>query len=118
MDTPFTDAEREFLRGQRCGRLVSVDAASRPHLSLALYQMQGDLVVAGGVDLTLTPAWADIRRRGRAVFVVDELTPGEPARARGVRIDGGATVDASRARPVIRLRPEHVHSWGLDGRPA
>lgn len=112
MDDPFTPAEREFLRGQRCGRLVNVDGASGPHLSLVLYQMHGDVLVLGGVDLKLTPAWADVQRRGRAVLVVDELVPGPEPVARGVRLDGAAVAEGG-ARPVVRLRPEHVHSWGL-----
>jgi pyridoxamine 5'-phosphate oxidase family protein len=113
MADPFTAAEREFLRGQRCGRLVNVDPGSGPHVSLVLYQMHGDELVLGGVDLRLAPAWADVRRRGRAVLVVDELASGPEPVARGVRLDGPATADDSRARPIVRLRPEHIHSWGL-----
>jgi hypothetical protein len=47
-------------------------------------------------------------------MVVDEIVAGDPARARGVRLEAAASVDASRPRPVLRLRAENVRSWGLD----
>lgn len=112
MATLFTDAQREFLRAQRCGRLLTVDPVTGPAASPVLYQMHGDVVVGGGVDLAATPAWDDLRR-GRAVFVVDEIVPGEPPRSRGVRLEAAAVLDAGPARPVVRLRAERVEGWGF-----
>jgi hypothetical protein len=114
VDTLYTPAERGFLRAQLTGRLLTAAPGEGPELSAVLNQMHGDEVVAGGVDLTRTPAWADIQRCGRAVLVVDELVAGNPARSRGVRVEASASVDASRPRPIVRLRPESVRSWGLD----
>ena len=113
MDSPYTPAQRGFLRAQQTGRLLTV-ASDGPELTTVLYQMSGDVVVAGGVDLTRTAAWADVGRRGRAVLVVDEIVPGNPPRSRGVRLEGSATVDADRPRPVLRLCAESVRSWSLE----
>lgn len=85
-----------------------------PQLTTVLYQLNGDVVVAGGVELSGTPAWADVRRCGRAVLVVDEIVAGNPARSRGVRVEASATADATTPRPVLRLRVESVLSWGLE----
>ena len=114
VDTPFTQAQREFLRAQQCGRLLTVGPGEGPQLTTVLYQLNGDVVVAGGVELSGTPAWADVRRCGRAVLVVDEIVAGNPARSRGVRVEASATADATTPRPVLRLRVESVLSWGLE----
>ncbi len=114
MDCLYTAAERTFLRAQQSGRLLSAAPAEGPELTAVLYQMHGDVVVAGGFDLVATPAWAEAERSGRAVLVVDEIVAGNPARSRGVRLDASATVDTSCPRPVLRLRPEGVRSWGLN----
>lgn len=114
MDSPYTPAQRGFLRAQQCGRLLTVAPGEGPQVTTVLYQLNGDVVVAGGVDLTGTPAWADVQRCGRAVLVVDEIVAGYPARSRGVRLEANATVDATTPRPVLRLRAERVRSWGLD----
>jgi pyridoxamine 5'-phosphate oxidase family protein len=114
VDSLYTPAQRGFLRAQQSGRLLTVAPGGAPEATPVLYQMNGDVVVAGGVDLTCTPAWDDVRRHGRAVLVVDEIVAGSPARSRGVRLEAVATVDSTRPRPILRLHAEHVRSWGLE----
>ena len=52
------------------------------------------------------------RRSGRAAIVVDDLASVDPWRPRGIEVRGRAeAVDGD--RPLIRIRPDRVVSWGL-----
>ena len=69
------------------------------------------MIEVGGIDLARTKKFHDIARTGRAALVIDDVLP--PWRPRGVEIRGRAEAVAA-PRPVIRIHPERVVSWGLD----
>lgn len=73
---------------------------------------ESEVVEVGGIDLTATKKFRDVARTGRAALVVDDVLP--PWHPRGVEIRGRAEAVGGDA-PRIRIHPERIVSWGLDG---
>lgn len=119
----FTEKEIEYLRGQRLGRLATVDERGAPHIAPVGFRYNADLEVIdiGGRDLARTKKYRDARATGRAAFVVDDVLP--PWRARGVEVrgraetlgeGGGGAKDGGFAGELIRIHPERIVGWGID----
>jgi pyridoxamine 5'-phosphate oxidase family protein len=53
-------------------------------------------------------------RSGRAAIVVDDLASVEPWRPRGIEVRGRAEA-LKDPRPLIRIHPERIVSWGIGG---
>jgi PPOX class probable F420-dependent enzyme len=142
----FTEAERRYLDGASLGRLATADADGRPHVIPVCFALQEGTVVTpidekpkrGDPDELRRSR--DIRENPRVSLVVDHyasdwsnlgwvqvrgtaghVTPGEPSHAGAVSALR-ATYDqyASHAlseRPIIRIDPGRVLSWGTLDRP-
>lgn len=118
----FTDAEIEYLRGQRLGRLATVDEKGIPHVVPVSFRYNAELgsIDVGGHRLAKSKKYRDIRATGKAAFVVDDVLP--PWRPRGVEVrgraeslgEGGRGVNAGFDEEVIRLYPERIVGWGID----
>jgi pyridoxamine 5'-phosphate oxidase family protein len=65
------------------------------------------------MDLANTKKFRDVRRTGRASIVIDELISVDPWQPRGIEIRGSAEAIED-ARPLIRIHPERVISWGIE----
>ena len=111
----FTDNELAYLASQRLGRLATVGADGTPHVVPVGFRVdpERDVVEIGGARLAGTKKFRDVRRHGRAAFVVDDLASTDPWRPRGVEIRGRA--EAVEDPAVIRIVPERIRGWGLDG---
>jgi PPOX class F420-dependent enzyme/OxyR family protein len=73
-----------------------------------------DAIDIRGFDFEQTRKFRDVKRSGRAAIVVDDLASASPWRPRGVEVRGRAeAIDGP--GPLIRLHPERVVSWGIDG---
>ncbi len=140
---PYTEAERAYVEGARVGRLATADHRGRPNVVPLCYAMVGDALVspldekpkAGDVrdlrrvrDIEANPhvavvvdeyseTWADlawVQVRGRARLV----EPADEKHARGVaalREKYPQYADhALEERPLVRISPGHVRSWGLE----
>jgi pyridoxamine 5'-phosphate oxidase family protein len=111
----FTRAELAYLRGERrLARLATVGSDGTPHITPVGVGLgaEGRVIEIGGVDLARTKKFRDIARTGRAALVVDDVLP--PWRPRGIEIRGAAEA-VQDPQPVIRIYPERVVTWGLDG---
>jgi pyridoxamine 5'-phosphate oxidase family protein len=112
----FSDAELAYLReGRRLGRVATVGADGTPHVVPVGFRYNGeqDSIDVGGHDFARTKKFRDVKRSGRAAIVVDDLASTNPWRPRGVEVRGRAeAIDGS--RPLIRIHPERVRSWGID----
>lgn len=118
----FTEAEIEYLRGQRLGRLATVDEKGIPHVVPVSFRYNAELgsIDVGGRGLAKSKKYRDIRATGKAAFVVDDVLP--PWRPRGVEVrgraealdEGGRGVNAGFDEEVIRLYPERIVGWGID----
>jgi pyridoxamine 5'-phosphate oxidase family protein len=119
----FTPDELDYLDAQPLGRLATVDAQGAPQNNPVGFQVDrgtGDILI-GGLDLTRTRKFRNVRGNPHVAFVVDDLVSTSPWRVRGVEIRGvaAANVDVDPPRPgmsraLIRIAPTWVGSWGID----
>ena len=117
-ESRFTEAEREYLsQPLRLGRLATVGADGTPHVVPVgvFLEATRDVIDVSGRELEKTKKFRDVQRIGRAAIVVDDLASVDPWLPRGIEIRGRA--EAIRwPVPRIRIHPERIVSWGLEGR--
>jgi pyridoxamine 5'-phosphate oxidase family protein len=116
--SPFTDRELDYLserRPERLGRIATVGKGGTPHVVPVGWRFNGELdsIDVGGMDLARTKKFKDVRRNGRASIVIDELESIDPWRPRGIEVRGRAEAIEGE-RPLIRIHPERIVSWGLE----
>lgn len=116
----FTQAELRYLAGGRqLGRIATVGADGTPHVVPVawIYNAARDTIDIGGNELEESKKFRDVARSGRAAIVIDDLGSIEPWRPRAVEVRGRAEAIAL-PTPLIRIHPERIVSWGLEGRPS
>jgi pyridoxamine 5'-phosphate oxidase family protein len=111
----FSDRELAYLHGERrLGRLATVGKDGTPHVVPVgwRYDERHGSIDVGGHDFERTKKYRDVRRSGRAAIVVDDLASTTPWRPRGIEVRGRAeALDGD--RPLIRIHPDRIVSWGL-----
>jgi pyridoxamine 5'-phosphate oxidase family protein len=118
----FTQNELDYLNGggmRRLARLATVGRDGTPHVVPVgfSYDPQRDAIDIRGHELERTKKFRDVERTGRAAIVVDDLESIDPWRPRGVEVRGRA--EAIRwPKPMIRIHPERVVSWGIERQAA
>lgn len=113
----FSEAELAYLLGdRRLGRLATVGRDGTPHVVPVgwSYNAEQDTIDVGGRDFARTKKFRDVVRSGRAAIVVDDLAGTDPWRPRAVEVRGRAEA-IHEPRPLIRIRPDRVISWGVEG---
>ena len=113
---PFTDLEREYLAdGMKLARIATVGEDGTPHVVPVGWWVDPLLGVieVRGRDLTATKKFRDVAARGRAAIVIDDLASTDPWRPRGIEVRGRAQA-LEEDRPVIRIHPERIVSWGIE----
>jgi pyridoxamine 5'-phosphate oxidase family protein len=111
----FTEDERKYLSERRLGRIATVGKDGTPHVVPVgwRYNPERESIDVGGRDFAQTKKFRDARRSGRAAIVIDDLASTDPWRPRGIEVRGRAeTLDG--ARPLIRIHPERIVSWGIE----
>lgn len=111
----FTDRELEYLSERRLGRIATVGRDGTPHVVPVgwRYDPDRDAIEVGDRDFASTKKFKDVRRSGRAAIVIDDLASTDPWRPRGIEVRGAAeAVDGD--RPLIRIQPRRIVSWGLE----
>jgi pyridoxamine 5'-phosphate oxidase family protein len=120
----FTDNELEYLLTEfdhlvterRLGRLATVGKDGTPHVVPVgwSYNAEHDAIDIPGFENERTKKFRDVARSGRAAIVVDDLASFDPWRPRGVEVRGRAET-VREGRPLIRIHPERIVSWGIEG---
>ncbi len=114
----FTEDELSYLLGgRRLARVATVGADGTPHVVPVGWSFNAELdaIEIGGRDFAQTKKFRDVQRHARAAVVIDDVASTEPWRPRGLEVRGRAeAVEAPRA--LIRILPERIVSWGVDGR--
>jgi len=112
----FTVHEREYLAAQPLGRISTSSPSGQPDVAPVTFELEADAtIVVGGLDLPKTLKYRNLARNPLVAFVVDDLASTQPWRPRGVKIHGTARLDTGAdGRPVIRITPGTVWSWGLN----
>ena len=119
----FRQAEIEFLKSQRLGRLATVNTAGEPHVVPVgfRYNDETDTIDIGGHNIAATKKFRDVGRTGRAAFVVDIVLP--PWQPKGIEVrghaetfpSGGEVIGPQFGPEMIRIYPERIISWGIEG---
>jgi len=110
----FNEAELAYLEGQRLARIATVSAKGEPDVAPVGFRVEGDVLVVGGLDLTKTRKYYNVKSTRRASLVVDDLASVDPWRPRLVKVTGSAEIgNDDRGKPTIILHPETVWSFGL-----
>ena len=113
----FSQAELAYLSngGRRLGRIATVGKDGTPHVVPVgwSYNAEQDAIDVGGRQNERTKKFRDVARSGRAAIVIDDLASTDPWHPRAVTIRGRAEA-VTGPRPLIRIHPERIVSWGLD----
>jgi pyridoxamine 5'-phosphate oxidase family protein len=121
--TRFTDAETEYLNGQRLGRLATVSPDGTPQNNPVGFTLKHELgtIDVFGLNLAASRKFRNVAVSGRAAIVVDDVVSLDPWQVRGVEVRGTAEaldgVDppiAQQSRQVIRIHPRRIISWNVD----
>lgn len=113
----FTEAELRYLSGgQQLGRIATVGADGNPHVVPVgwIYNAARDTIDVGGHELERSKKFRDVARTGRAAIVIDDIETYDPWRPRGIEVRGRGEAIAL-PTPLIRVHPERIVSWGLEG---
>ena len=114
----FTDAEIRYLAGGRqLGRIATVGADGTPHVVPVawIYNAASETIDVGGSELERTKKFRDVERSGRAAIVIDDLESTDPWRPRGIEVRGRGEA-ITLPTPLIRIHPERIVTWGIEGR--
>jgi pyridoxamine 5'-phosphate oxidase family protein len=114
----FSERELDYLRGERrLARIATVGKDGTPHVVPVGWRYNADqeTIDVGGVDFAKTKKFRDVKRNGRAAIVIDDLASTDPWVPRGVEVRGNAEA-VNGDRPMIRIHPERVVSWGIESR--
>lgn len=109
----FSEEEISYLDGGGLlGRLATVGRDGTPHIAPVGFTRNGDAIDIGGYDMEKSKKFRDVEASGRGAFVVDDVRSRSPWRPRGVEVRGRAEA-INGERPLIRIHPERIVSWGL-----
>jgi pyridoxamine 5'-phosphate oxidase family protein len=121
----FTEAEIEYLKSQRIGRLATVSEKGWPHVVPCRfrYNEETDTLEIGGGNFGKSKKFRDATRTGRVAFVVDDAP--EPRKPRGIEVRGTVEVITEGGDQImkgwdpehIRVSPTYIASWGIDTDP-
>lgn len=113
----FSKAELAYLRDgeMRLGRIATVGQDGTPHVVPVgwTYNAEHDAIDVAGRQNERTKKFRDVMRSGRAAIVIDDLASTDPWHPRAVTIRGRAEA-VTDPRPLVRIHPDRVVSWGLD----
>jgi pyridoxamine 5'-phosphate oxidase family protein len=118
----FTEAESDYLRSQRLGRLATIQPDGNPQVKPVGYRHNPELdtIDVLGFNLAASQKFRNIARNGRAALVIDDIISTDPWRVRFLEIRGTAeAVPATDdGRPaLIRLHPARILSFGIEEPP-
>ena len=113
----FTEAEIRYMTGGRqLGRIATVGADGTPHVVPVawIYNAARDTIDVGGHNLERSKKFHDVARTGRTAIVIDDLASSDPWLPRAIEVRGRGEAIAL-PTPLIRIHPERIISWGLEG---
>jgi pyridoxamine 5'-phosphate oxidase family protein len=113
----FSEHELAYLLGERrLARIATVGKDGTPHVVPVgwTYNPKHDTIDVRGHDLERTKKYRDVQRTGRAALVVDDIASVDPRHVRGVEVRGRAEA-IREPGALMRIHPERIVSWGLDG---
>ncbi|MCA2227807.1 PPOX class F420-dependent oxidoreductase [Nonomuraea aurantiaca] len=120
----FTQAELDYLAGQRLGRLATVSPAGHVQnnpVGFFVDAASGTITI-GGHALGASKKFRNVQQGSTVSFVVDDLASVDPWVVRGIEIRGSAVALTDHEPPVpyfsreiITIAPSRIISWGVEG---
>ncbi|HEV2582438.1 MAG TPA: PPOX class F420-dependent oxidoreductase, partial [Ktedonobacteraceae bacterium] len=121
----FTEAELNYLRTQRLGRLATVNERGEPQVAAVgfRYNPEFDTIDIGGRDMAHTQKFRNVARNGLASLLVDDVLP--PWKTRSMEIrghaqalpEGGLSISSSMSPALIRITPRRIIFWDASADP-
>jgi len=116
----FSERELAYLRAQRLARLATVSRGLQPDVAPVTYAFDGARFYVGGLSLTRTLKYRNVRDYSRVALVVDDA-PADGWTPRGVKVHGtamiGERVGPAGPAPAIVITPTTHWSWGIEAPP-
>ena len=122
--TALTDSQIAYLHTQRLGRIATTGADHKPHVVPTSYRYnpESGTVDCGGMHVSTTKKFRDVRANGWAAIVVDDLASTDPwtprmleVRGRAEALDsGGDHLGPGFGGAFIRIHPDKVNTYGID----
>jgi pyridoxamine 5'-phosphate oxidase family protein len=117
----FSDAEIEYMKSQRLGRLATVNKAGEPHVVPVTFRYNAELdaIDIGGHGMSNSKKFRDILQNANAAFVVDDVLPPWQPRFLEIRgraeqvFEGGQSFGQGFAPEMMRIFPRRIISFGL-----
>ncbi len=122
----FTDKELEYLESQRLARLATADSNNAPHVVPVGFRLaeDGTAIDVGGGNLAKSKKYRDLKANPKVAIVIDDLASTDPWTPRGIEVRGTAELhDTGGPEKLgegwgnawVRIVPERVMSWGIEG---
>ncbi len=123
----FTEAELEYLKTQRLGRLATINKHGEPQVAAVgfRYNAKFDTIDIGGHDMANTQKFRNVAHNDLVSFLVDDVLP--PWKTRSLEIRGHAQALAEGAKEsigphvspaLIRITPQRIIFWDATIEPA
>lgn len=118
----FSEAELDYLRSQRLGRLATMAPDGTLQNSPVGFEVDAaaGVINIGGRDLGNTRKFRNVAANGKVAFVIDDIASFDPwtVRCLEIRGVGEALTGQVPAQPylsaeVIRIHPRRIISWGM-----
>ncbi|HEU0164637.1 MAG TPA: PPOX class F420-dependent oxidoreductase [Thermomicrobiales bacterium] len=119
--TTFTQTQRDYIAGQRLGRLATIDANGNPQNNPVGFRLNTELgtIDIGGHGMGNSKKFRNVLANPKVAFVVDDVAT-EPRQVRFVEIRGTAE-QVTGEEPIfpgqdpefIRVHPTLIISFGL-----
>jgi pyridoxamine 5'-phosphate oxidase family protein len=113
----FTAEQLAYLTERRLARIATVGADGTPHVTpvgMWSHNPERDSIDVTGRNFAHSKKFRDVSSTARAAIVIDDLASTDPWRPRGIEIRGRAET-ITEPTALIRIHPDRVIAWGLDG---
>ncbi|MET8648267.1 PPOX class F420-dependent oxidoreductase [Nocardia aurea] len=127
MNAQLTSEQIDYLHTQRLGRLATVRPDGSPQNNPVGFRYNAELGTIDIAGWNMGASWKfrNLTGNDRVAFVVDDVASVRPWRVRCLEIRGTAEaltdvqpyIDGV-SREMIRIRPDRVIAFGLEGEPA
>ncbi|GAB4583269.1 PPOX class F420-dependent oxidoreductase [Nocardia sp. IFM 10818] len=119
----FTSNEQRFLAEAGIGRLATVSPDGIVQNNPTSYRVNPDGTIdIGGMRMRTSRKYRNVEAGSRVSFVIDQQVSLDPYVIRGIEVRGTArTLDDEeppfpfQERTLIRIHPDRIISWGIDG---
>lgn len=122
----FTDAEKDYIKGQRLCRIATVARDGQPDVAAVGFGFDGESIffVTGHAQRKTLKHLNVLRGNPRVALVIDDLPSVDPWRPRMLKIHGHAEIVETddgnvlpfddRSQPLLKITPDRKWSFGID----